>query len=220
VLERRPAEARRILEESDRPNREQLLALLRLASELEGGGPDRLAPEETAVILRHLDALAARLRGRAELVLDRVCFCRRIESFGRFDPWPADRAFQAGTDGQPGERVQVYAEVGNFHAQVRGGLYETVLCSRLEIYGEDPDRGRDAQPRQCRVVDMNLGGCVDRSRTPRHDYFLNFQFHVPARLRPGLYTLWVTVKDSTPGAPPRVARRSLDFRIVPPRLTE
>src|SRR5262245_51868280 len=72
---RRPAEARRILAASDRPNREQVLALLRLAGELEAGRGPSLAPEEITAILAHLDTLATGLRGRAALVLDRVCFC-------------------------------------------------------------------------------------------------------------------------------------------------
>jgi hypothetical protein len=61
---------------------------------------------------------------------------------------------------------------------------------------------------------------VDLSQTPRQDYFLNFQFHVPAKLEPGLYVLRVTVEDVTPAAganrAERTAERTLDFRVGPP----
>src|SRR5262249_22769152 len=152
---------------------ERLLALLRLAAALDAGQLDRLSPAETSALLRQLEELAAALRPRAELTLGRVSFCRRIESFGLYDPWPPGRECQGGTAGRPGERVQVYAEVRNLASQPRNGLYETVLSSRLEIHAEV--RNPDGQARWQRVVDMNLGPCIDRSRTPRHDYFLNFQ---------------------------------------------
>ena len=61
------------------------------------------------------------------------------------------------------------------------------------------------------------------SRTPRQDYFLNFQFHVPAKLKAGRYTLKVTVTDVTPqssgskkAASDNESWKSLDFRVCPP----
>jgi hypothetical protein len=101
--------------------------------------------------------------------------------------------------------------VRNFGSYFRNGQYETRLLSSLSI--------RDDQGHQ--MVLKNLDPCIDRSQTPRQDYFLNFQFHVFPKLPPGLYTLWITVKDVTPAGPsavvgPRVAKRSLDFRVCPP----
>jgi hypothetical protein len=211
AVERHPEEARRLLERYDKSDRELLLTLVRLTAGLGAGELGRLGPEEVSAALARLDELAARLRRKAPLTLDKVCFCRKIEGFGRYEPVPASHEFQAGCAGRPGERVQVYAEVRNFASRRDDATrqHETVLQSTLEIRD---DWGR-------KVVAMDLGRCVDRSQTPRQDYFLNFQLHVPPRLPPGLYTLWVRVKDVTPGAPagaPREASRTLDFRVCAP----
>jgi hypothetical protein len=119
--------------------------------------------------------------------------------------------FQAGIDGLPGERIQVYAEVRNFTSRPYNGEYETKLSCLLEIReGEKVTRT------------INLDTCIDRSQTPRHDYFLNFQFPVPARLKPGWYTLWITVRDVTGGeaSAARIARKSVDFKVCAPAANQ
>jgi hypothetical protein len=214
ALEKHPGEAGKLLEAGARPNRDLLLALLRLAAELDGRDLDRLPPEELAANLEQVAAIVRALRQKAPLALGNVHFCRRITGFGRYEALPVGHSFQAGAGKQPGERVQVYAEVRNFRSRLRDGQFETVLASSLEVRNEQGHR----------EVMMNLGSCTDRSQTPRQDYFLNFQFHVPPRLPPGLYTLWVTVKDVTPRGgepgPAREARTSLDFKVVAPGAAE
>jgi hypothetical protein len=209
ALEKHSDEAHALLEKYEKSDRELLLALLRLTA----GVSDlaALAPEEVEQTLEQLGALTQHLRRRAPLTLGKVCFCRKIENFGQYAALPPEYEFQAGFDGRPGERVQVYAEMGNFASHCRKGQHETRLVSSLVIHDE----------RQQEVVKLNLGPYTDHSQTPRQDLFLNFQFHVPPRLPPGLYTLWVIVKDVTPGCgerpgSERVARRSLDFRVCPP----
>ncbi len=209
VLEKRPHQADEWLKRYEANDRAALLALLSLAAGLGEGDLDRLPPEELACTLDRLATLLQSLRRKAPLTLDKVCFCRKIGGFGRYETVPAGHAFQAGTGDRPGERVQVYAELRNFSSRPRDGAYENVLSSTLELRNE----------RGACVVQLNLGTFVDRSQTARQDYFLNIQLHVPARLPPGTYTLWAIVKDVTPptdGEParPRSARRSLDFRVV------
>jgi hypothetical protein len=214
ALEKHPQEAAQLLEHYDKPNRELLLALVRLTAGLGDGDLNQLSPQELAGTLEQLQALSAALCRKVPLKLDRLCFCRKIESFGQYDPLPAEHAFRAGVGDRPGERVQVYAEVRNFSSVHRNGAYETRLSSTLEI--------KDLQQRK--VVCLSPETVTDRSQSPRQDYFLNFQFHVPARLPPGSYTLWVTVKDVTaaPGSQnqeaseARVAASSLDFRVTAP----
>ena len=197
-----------------------------------------LSPEEAVEASKYLCELAEELKKRMppRLTFGKVCFCRRIESFGQYEPLPLQAGqnhpeFQAGSDGRPGDRIQVYVEVRNFNSrEVHPGHFETRLNSSLEIRspegptetsGPRQHQAGRARPGSQRVL-MNLGTCVDTSQTRRQDYFLNFQFHVPARLPPGLYTLWVTVKDEAPlgpGQKPRLAERSLDFRVCPPGPT-
>jgi hypothetical protein len=214
ALQKRSQEAEALLETSDRPEREKMLALLRLMSGISEKELAKLPPEEVASALEQLRRLAQQLRLRAPLSLEKLYFCRSIESFGQYERLPDIPTFQAGVDGQPGEHVQVYVEVRNFGTVQRQDHYETRLSSSLEIL-EVVDKQRR------KVVTMNPRACIDRSQTPRQDFFLNVQFHIPARLPPGLYTLWVTVKDMTPPAPgqdadARKARKSLDFRVCPP----
>jgi hypothetical protein len=211
TLKEHPEEALRVLDKYDQSDRELLLALIRLAAGIDRKDLERLSADEVAGTLERLRLVTAQLRQRAPLSLDKVCFCKTIEGFGQYQPRPRGQEFRAGSDGRPGERVQVYVEVRNFGSVAKQEQYETRLSSSLSILDED----------RREVATMTPETSVDHSQTPRQDYFLNFQFHVPAKLKPGLYTLWVTVKDVTPPAEGanktvRVARRSLDFRVCPP----
>lgn len=208
ALEKHPKEAQDLLAKYDKADRQLLLALVKLTAGVSEGDLEQMPAAELAAALDQLHALSASLKKHAPLALENLGLCRRIEGFGRFDPVPAGHAYQAGSAGLPGERVQVYVEVRNFLSRQHQGQYQTILDSTLEVH--------DAQRRP--VATMKLGDCLDRTHTPRQDYFLNFQFQVPAALKPGLYTLWVTVRDVTDGkteSSTRVARRSLDFRVRP-----
>jgi hypothetical protein len=208
VLERRPSAALDLLQRYDPPSREVLLALLQLAAPLGEGGLERASPQETAALLDRLGGLQVALRRRAPLVIEKMCFCREIRNFGKYDPLPADYAFQTGSDGRPGERVQVYVEVRNFGCRPRGNAYETALQGRVEIH--------DFRGEVVWAKDFPYD--PDRSATPRQDYYLAFIFNVPPRLPPdSACTLWVYVKDVGEDGVRRVARRSLDFRVRPPR---
>ncbi|MFO0845733.1 MAG: hypothetical protein U0797_25670 [Gemmataceae bacterium] len=202
AVEKHPDEAKRLLEKYDHNDRELLLGLVRLTADLGEGELKRLSPEEMTKAVEQLSAVTSGLRRKAPLVLDKACFCKKIQGFGRYEPWGEAHEFQAGSDGKPGERVQVYAEVRNFASKAGGGRHETVLESRLEI--------RDAQRNE--IANIDLGRCVDHSLTPRQDYFLNFQLHVPPKMPPGLYTLWLKVKDVS-SDPPRETSCSLDFKV-------
>jgi hypothetical protein len=205
ALEKHPAEARRLLQQYGKNDRELLLALLRLTVDLSEGDLKKLSPEMASRTLERLSAVTNNLRQRAPLTLEKVCFCKKIQGFGRYTPLGPEHTFQAGSEGRPGDRVQIYAELRNFASNAVEGVYETVLESTLEI--------RDAERRE--VATIHLGRCIDRSLTPRQDYFLNFQLHVPAKLTPGLYTLWVKVKDVTTDSP-RETSSSLDFKVRAP----
>ncbi len=220
AVEKSPQKASQVLDRAERAGLSPLQTLLALNAGIGERELAQLSPEQATDVLNRLHDLAGRLKERASLQLGQVCFCRRIESFGQYEPLGSGGKdlpeFQAGSDGRPGERVQVYVEVLNCVPVKRQGQYETRLNSTLEIEEVVLQR-KEGDERRKRVVFMNLGTCVDVSQSPRQDYFLNFQFHVPPRMPPGLYTLRVTVKDETPGQKQaRVARRSLDFRVCSP----
>ena len=184
LLENRSARALEDLQNFDGASRDLLLTLLPLAARIGDGGLDHATPQETAVLLEELRQLEGMLRPRAALTLDKVCLCRKINGFGDCEPWPEDHPFQAEGDDRRGDRMQVYVEVRNFACRPNGALYETSLAGVVEI--------RDFK--QGLVSRIDFPACLDRSQTPRQDYFINFQFHLP-RLPQGRYTLHVLVKD-------------------------
>ncbi len=185
LLANRSAEAVEQLQTYDAASREMLMTLLPMAARVGDGGIDHSTPQETAVLLEQLRTLEGVLRPRAALALDQVRFCRKVNGFGHYEPWPDDHVFQAGTAEQRGERMQVYVEVRNFASRLNGAVYETSLGGVVEVRdGDDKLISRlDFPPR------------VDRSQTPRGDYILNFQFYLPAPLPEGRYKLNVLVKD-------------------------
>jgi hypothetical protein len=208
LLEKRPAEALECLKGYDKASQEMLLCLLPLAVRLTEGGLQQAQSAELATLLEQLRILERPLAERSALTIDKMCLCRKIESYGVYQKMPDDGAFTAGVGEQAGDLVQVYVELGNFACKQQGSAYETCMASTLEIrdYRGNLVWRRDfpAQP--------------DRSHSPRHDYFINYRFCVPPHVPPGSYVLWVQVKDLTgqPGkdAPEyRSARRSLDFRV-------
>ena len=207
ALQKHPDEARRLLDKYDKTDRELLLALLKLTAGVGVGEVAKLDAKEMTATLEQLTTLTAHLR-HAPLSLDRVCCCRRIDGFGQYEALPASHEFRPGSEGRPGERVHLYAELRNFASRVNAeGQFETTLASSLEIV--------DLHGRRAAALD--LGRCVDRCQARRQDYFLNVQFHVPAGLPAGTYTLRVKVEDQTPGAAGdragRTASRSVSFRV-------
>jgi hypothetical protein len=206
-MEGRPGAAADILRRYDPTSRDILMALLLLAAPLGDGGLERASPQDAATLLEQLNRLQATLRQRAPLGIEKMCFCREIRDFGKYYPLPPDYAFQAGSDGLPGELVQVYVEVRNVICRPRGTAYETALKGHVEIYDF---RGK------C-VWQHDFDNKPDRSRTPLQDNYVEFHFNVPFELAAdSAYTLWVYVKDVEEEGIVKVARRSLDFRVRSP----
>ena len=187
-----------------------LMTLLPLAARVGDGGLEHSTPQEAAVLLEQLRTLEGVLKPRAALALDQVRFCRKVNGFGHYDPWPDDHVFQAGTADQRGERMQVYVEVRNFASRLNGTVYETSLGGVVEV------RDADNKP----ISRLDFPPRVDRSQTPRGDYILNFQFYLPAPLPEGRYTLNVLVKDvidpATSDAASHNASRTLHFTVGAP----
>ncbi|MBY0229194.1 MAG: hypothetical protein K2W96_07960 [Gemmataceae bacterium] len=203
VLENHPEEAARELAKHG-AKRERLLALLKLTADVSEGDLEKLLPGEAAALLDHLREVGRAVSRRAPLELRRLAYCRSIRGFGQYEAAGAP-SFAAGAEGQPGEAVQVYAEVANFGSKASADGHETRISASVEV------RGKDGQ----RLAAVPLGDCADRCGSPRQDYFLNCRFHVPAGMKPGDHVLVVTVKDATEGKP-REAQATLPFKVVTP----
>jgi hypothetical protein len=202
LLEKRPEEAMNRLELYDKSNQELLLFFLPLIVRLTEGGLQQASPQDMAVLVEELNSLMGPMRSRAALLIENMCFCKRIETFGVYEPLPCSYEFH------PSDRAQVYLELRNFTSRKgKNDAGETRQIIDLKSTAEIRDfAGRTvwkaAFERQK----------PDQSRTPRQDYFDNYCFFVPD-LPPGAYSLWIQVEDRGT-RPTRTAGRSLDFRIT------
>lgn len=204
VLDRHPTQAVKALENYDQSHRERLLTLLQLAALADDEQFSHLSPLQVAATLDHLNEICRRLRPKAPLKIGKLCLCRGIQGFGQYEMIADEYSYRSGNDGKAGDRVQVYAEVSNFASKlVSEGRHETKLATALEVH--------DVSGR-C-ISKMALGTCSDYSLTPRSDYYLNFQFHIPSVLEPGAYRLWVLIQDVTADGAPREAKMSLPLRV-------
>jgi hypothetical protein len=205
-LDKRPAEAVDHLTACDKGNQEALLCLLPLAVRLSEGHLDQVGPQETGALLDELHSLELPLLRHAPLRIEKMCFCRSVNAFGLYEPLADGQAvFEAGSNGQSGGVIQVYAEVRNFTSASQGPYHVT----RLVSWGEIRDYAHNKA-----VARIEFENRVDESRSSRHDYFIKYIFRVPKDLPPGPYTLWICIQDALaqPARPPE--KRSLDFRVI------
>jgi hypothetical protein len=210
LLAKKPSEAFDALQGYDKPTQDILLALLPVVARLSEAGLDQASPQEITALLDQLNSLANLLRGRSALTLDKACFARRIDGFGKYDALAPNPVFMAGTDGPHADRARVYAEVRNFLCKFDGKGYTINLTGRLEIYDADGQWrwGRNVHDDEPMY-----------SLSPRQDVFVSFRFSPPANLRPGNYVLVVEAHDESlaaPGSRPRVAHCRLPFRVGEP----
>jgi hypothetical protein len=202
-LNKQPDEAVEILNRYDAKNQEMLLRLLPLVVRCTEGSLGNATPQELATLMEELDKVAEPVRALAPLEITRMVFCQRINGFGAYVPLEGTPTFRAACPGQPGERVQVYAEVRNFKSKVRpDGQYATTLASKVEI--------RDLHDKL--IWSYKFDSKDDASRTPRQDYFINYRFDIPANLTPGHYVLSIEVEDVLSDAH-RPTAKSYDFMV-------
>src|SRR5262249_11109458 len=133
VLENRPSDALAYLQTYDHPTQEFFLRMLPPMALLAHKKLDKLSPGEVAVLNEQLESLLTTLRPQTELVIGTMCFCEAVKSYGVYDRVPDDHVFQAGSGGQPGERVLLYVELHNFCSERRASYHETRLASAVEI---------------------------------------------------------------------------------------
>ena len=204
-----PGDVREPLKQYDPATQEALLVLLENIARLEfAGSVEQVAPRDLAAWADRLGTLAEGLRPRAQLMLQKTCFCSHIENFGKYTPLE-DIYFQ------PGQEVKVYVQLRNVASRWNGTRYQTVLKGRVEIYAEN---NRD-EP----VIVSRSNPEYDYSRSPRQDYFVNIRFLIPPSCPHGSYTVRICVEDWTDapaGAkrvpPSRCDCSSLDFRVGGP----
>ncbi len=201
LLDQRPADAVASLKGCDPSNQEAVLNLLPLVMRLAEPGKDKpLSKTEATVAVEQLNQIEEGLRLKANLVLDKMCYCNSIERFGVYEARPEGSRFV------PGSPVHIYVELRNFTSQPHNCCFETRLASTIKLL--------DGQGRAVHQLGFNDRSRPECSRSARHDYFINYSFRVPENFEPGKYELKLRVEDVPTG---RAAEQTLEL-IVGPKL--
>jgi hypothetical protein len=196
-LEKKPREALDHLAKFDKLNQELLICLLPLAVQL--AEAEKPSERQSAMAVEQLESVMYGMRTRAPLLVEKMCLCQSIKAFGVYEEMPECHVFQ------PGEQLRVYAELRNFSSERHEANGQpAVFLTRLSSTAEIRDKDKKSVWKQPLQRDE-----PDRSQTPRHDYFDHYRFYLPD-LRPGWYTLEVTVEDL---ATHRKARREVDLKV-------
>ena len=202
ILENKPEQASKTLKDGTVPNPELVEFLLLAAGVILKH--DVLDSKEASQALDLVGKAQEKLRKQATLNLENLHFCKDIHGFGSFDPLTSNHGFQQGKGNLPGEKIMVYVEVENVHCSKDNEVFESMLSSNLEIHDSNG-----------KIINMAFPPRIDRSRAQRSDYHLTFQFRVPPKLQPGLYTLWVSVEETAiSGNLPRSCKKSIDFKVI------
>jgi hypothetical protein len=202
-VEGRPDKAIEALGALDKPNQEFVLALLPVL--MRGATGDLVGdPTGIAALVDQLQTTASQLEPRAALKLENVGFCRRVDGYGHYEPWPENQPYR------PYDRAQLYLEVRNLTSQPtvgpRGETHVTYARATVEI--------RDAHGVRVKQRDREGNGqWVDTvqyetkryTRGPLHDFHMLYPFQVPTT--PGVYTVTVEIRDP-------VSRRSVKTKPI------
>lgn len=194
-LEKRPDDFRETLKSLEAGQRDILQTLIPLMVNVSDGRLAKSDPREIAGAVDQLQSLLWALRPRAALVMDKFCFCREVQKFGKFEAVSAKQTFK------PGDMVEVYAEIRNVSSVPRRsdhGEYRTHLRSRLEIRAPSGE-----------MVKFFDCGKPDETLTPQHDYYQAYRFSIPDAPA-GAYTLNLEVRDVPTG---RKVKQKLEFQI-------
>lgn len=153
---------------------------------------DMLQPAKIQPLLE----LAARLRTQADLVISTVALCKKVVTFGVYEP--VEPEFAAGAE----HAVIVYCEVENFASQLNEKkLWETRLKQEIVLYTEG---GLPVWQHKTRTV-------TDLSRNRRRDFFVVDMIKLPANLTIGRYLLKVSLVDLNAN---RIAEATVPVAIV------
>jgi hypothetical protein len=143
-------------------------------------------PEERAAqTISQFNTAILRLKERAPLEIKNVVFSHKIEGFGEYETYAKDEF-------APGQRVLVYAEIGNFHSELTSeGIYRTRLKSALQFYAAD-------SPGEL-IEDKTYPLTEDFCRNHRRDYFHSYVVDIPARCGKGRHVLKLLIEDELSG---------------------
>jgi len=129
-------------------------------------------------VIRSLQVATELVRGPGRFQARGLAFCKRIRGFGNID------RVEVNTFG-PGQPVLLYCEVEHFFSEPAPSGFRTRISTTLEVL----DAGGRVLWKQ------EIAAVEDESSEPRRDYFLTHRFRLPTELKPGVYSVRLTLRD-------------------------
>lgn len=154
----------------------------------EPGAPSAPAPEAPAAP-QPLTSPAART-----VSIRTACFASRVQAWGVFDRFPADRF-------APGQEVIVYVELDDLAATTAADGHTTCIDAALRLV--------DAEGRA--LTDWNFEPIAETCASQRRDYFARFVVQIPETARPGRGHVALTVTDTLSG---KTVETTLPLEII------
>lgn len=167
------------------------LQALHLQMDREGVPADHVRATMTLAELR---SAQNHLKNQARLEVRHLAFCTGVSSFGKyieFDP----------SEFRSNQEIVLYAEVDNFHVEPASQGYITSLQGSYQIF--------DITGR--RLADHVFPLDVEECGTWRRDFFFAWKMYMPRNIRPGQYTLQLTIED-TQGA--KFGQSTIGFTVI------
>ncbi len=148
--------------------------------------------------IKPLNEMIDRIQDQADLSVSNLTLCKRVDSFGKYDPITPAR-FPAMKE----SRAIVYCEIANFRPKQNPStqLWETNLTEEVTLY---TDTGLVAWSDIKRQV-------TDQCRNRRHDFFAYNIISLPGTLSVGRYVLKVSIHDDNGD---RVAEDHLQVNVT------
>ena len=144
--------------------------------------------------LEELRLAISSLSNMSQLHVDNLVFCNKVESYGRFSDM---KPYNFTAD----QEVLLYVEVDNFAAtELKDGHFKTEMEGSYQIIDS---AGR-------RVADHTFPTEEEICRNRRRDYFIPYRMWLPKQIKPGEYTLQLTVEDKIGE---KFGQASIDFAI-------
>jgi hypothetical protein len=158
--------------------------------------------QRAAIAAERMRDAVQRLGEQANLIVNNMAFCRRVTSFGVYEPFTAKPGTtEPNYEFTANQEVLLYAEVRNYTSVPTAKGHHTLLRPSYQIF--------DVQGRRLGAV-VELDESHDYCQRPRTDFFVCYHIYLPTRIDPGAYKLKLTIEDVHGG---KVQENSIDFTI-------
>jgi hypothetical protein len=155
-------------------------------------GPESIN-QRFGLVASHEQKANEHLLSLGKLEVKNTAFCTAVESYGKVTKFPKNSF-------REGQQVILYCEIDNFHAHRVADGYATHFGANYEIVDMAGNR----------IYEFELPQDEQTCANRRRDYFIGYQFNLPATIAPGSYRLRLNVHDVKAN---KYAQANVEFQI-------